>query len=50
MKDFIKQFKPRPLAIVGTLIILAVVIIYSVTVKKNVEVRIPNYFIFKASD
>ncbi|PNW10940.1 hypothetical protein C1637_25040 [Chryseobacterium lactis] len=50
MKDFIKQLKPHPVAIVGTLILLAGVIIYSVTVKKNVEVQIPDYFIFKATD
>ncbi|WP_312084606.1 hypothetical protein [Epilithonimonas hominis] len=50
MKDFIKQLKPHPVAIVGTLILLAGVIIYSVTIKKNVEVQIPDYFIFKATD
>jgi len=48
--SFIKQLKPHPVAIVGTLILLAGVIIYSVTVKKNVEVQIPDYFIFKATD
>ncbi|AZA89100.1 hypothetical protein EG349_19940 (plasmid) [Chryseobacterium shandongense] len=50
MKDFIKQFKPHPVVIVGTLLVLAAVIMYSVTLKKRVEVQIPNYFIFKASD
>jgi len=50
MKDFIRQLKPHPVAIVGTLILLAGVIIYSVTVKKNVEVQISDYFIFKATD
>lgn len=50
MKDFIKYLKPHPSVIVGTLILLAGVIIYSVTLKKNVEVQIPDYFIFKASD
>jgi hypothetical protein len=50
MKDFIKQLKPHPVAIVGALILLAGVIMYFVTVKKNVEVQIPDYFIFKATD
>lgn len=49
MKDFIKQLKPHPVIVV-MIILLAGVIIYSVTVKKNVEVQVPNYFIFKATD
>lgn len=50
MRKLIKQLKPHPVVIVGTLILLAGVIIYSVTVKRNVEVQIVDYFIFKASD
>lgn len=50
MKDFIKQLKPHPVVIVGTLILLTGVIIYSVTVKKNVEVQISDCFHFKATD
>lgn|GEM_PF-3005775 len=50
MKNFIKQLKPDPVVIVGTLILLAGVIVYAVSVKKNVEVQISNYFIFKATD
>jgi hypothetical protein len=50
MKDFIKYLKPHPMIILGMLILLAGVIIYSVTLKRNVEVQIPDYFIFRASD
>lgn len=50
MNKLIKQLKPHPVVIVGTLILLAGVIMYSVTIKKNVEVQIPDYFIFKATD
>jgi hypothetical protein len=50
MNKLIKQLKPHPVAIVGALILLAGVIMYSVTIKKNVEVQIPDYFIFKATD
>lgn len=31
-------------------ILLATIIIYSVTIKKEVQVEIPNKFIFKAND
>lgn len=50
MKKFIQLMKPHPVVIVGGLLLLAGVIIYSVTIKKNVEVQISDYFIFKASD
>ncbi len=39
MKDFIQQLKPHPVAIEGTLILLAGVIVFPLTVKKNVEFR-----------
>lgn len=50
MKNMFKHLKPHPVAVVGALIILATVIMYSVTVKKIVEVQISTYFHFRATD
>ncbi len=50
MQKLIKKFKPHPLVIMGALILLTGLIVYSVTVKKNVEVYISDYFVFKATD
>lgn len=50
MNSDLKKSKIQSFVILGTAILLAAVIIYSVSVKRNVEVQIPDYFFFKATD
>lgn len=51
MSNLIKNFKPNPFVIIIGFIILASLIAYTVSIKKEVEVNFYNdFFIFKAND
>jgi hypothetical protein len=51
MSNLIKNMKPNPFVIVIIFIVLAILIAYSITVKKEVQVNLYNdFFTFKASD
>lgn len=51
MNNLIKNFKPNPFVIILSFIILATLIAYTVSIKKEVEVNFYNdFFIFKAND
>lgn len=50
MKDILKEIKPNPYLVALLLFLLAAVTVYSITVKNDVQIEIPDYFIFKAKD
>lgn len=51
MNKLIQNMKPNPFVIIIIFIVLALLIAYSITVKKEVQVNLYNdFFIFKASD
>lgn len=50
MKEIISKITPKPYVVLAVIFFLVVIIVYSVSVKKSVQIEIPNYFKFQAND